>query len=304
MSTSPTKKRQVRDFIRRKIVEDKDITDDAILATWNAMNRGHELLPSTIRRERTLLSKDGEYDQSQGLAEFFSSQADLLLTQYENIEQLLGPSASDWAWPGEHCETLLRDAIQRVLPPSLKVAKGYIHGVRKTANGPTRSPEVDILIYDAQHFAPLFSMGQFVIVRPESVRSVIQVKRTLAAQPLASAIDNVVTSKTHIRDTCRFNASVITQQTFSAVISFEEDVQAEGAVELSRSYHTALKAHVSDFQHGFLVPDFIGSLTGTFLHFLGINVNAMEYIAFDSVQDDRNVALPFFLYMLVKKIRA
>lgn len=51
------------------------------------------------------------FDLSPGLVEFYASQATLMLSQYQNIERLLGPT-DDWTAPGTHCEVLLRDFLR------------------------------------------------------------------------------------------------------------------------------------------------------------------------------------------------
>lgn len=301
MAKSKNVKPTKRAFIRRQIIADANISDDQILQNWMAFHTS-TLTLKTIRRERTLFAKAAQYDEGKGLIQFYSSQAELLLKQYQNIEQLLGPAVSDWTWPGEHCETLLREAIQRTLPPSLQVGKGYVYGTRKTNGGVERSPEIDLLIYDVNQFAPIFSMGQFVIVRAESVRAVIQVKRTLDASTLKKAVENVVMAKQHVIATSQLHSSVVTEKLFSAVVSFDETIQQKKSA-LSSTYESVLLPHISEFSHGYILPDFIGSLNGIFLHFAGMNTNHMLYQAYDSVQDGNNVALPFLLYMLAWKIR-
>ena len=85
----------------------------------------------------------------QGLVDFYSSQADLMLAQYENINRLLGPT-TDWTGPGTHCEALLRDLLRRFLLKDAAVDKGFIFG-RCDHNGIERhSPEIDILIHDVK----------------------------------------------------------------------------------------------------------------------------------------------------------
>lgn len=69
-----------------------------------------------------------------GLFQFYSSQADLLLAQYENITQLLGPT-TDWTHHGTHCETLLRDFLRRHLLKSMSVDKGYEYSNGETQQG-------------------------------------------------------------------------------------------------------------------------------------------------------------------------
>jgi hypothetical protein len=183
------------------------------------------------------------------------------------------------------------------------VGKGYVYGVRKTEDGIERSPEIDLLIYDADHFAPIFSMGNFVIVRAESVRAAIQVKRTLDAGTLKKGMQNAVTAKQHVLATCQINGSVTTERMFSAVVSFDDALQLKNETDISKTYSTVMQPHISEFHHGYALPDFVGSLSGYFLHFTGINTQRMLYQAFPSIQDGKNVALPFLLFMLAKKIR-
>ena len=303
MATSKKGSGKVRSFVRRQIIADSTISDDQILENWEATVPKKPLTLSTIRRERALFTKATSCNHQEGLIEFYTSQAELLLKQYVNIEQLLGPAGSDWTWPGEHCEVLLREAIQRHLPPSLRVGKGYVYGTRVTEEGVERSPEIDLLIYDADQFAPIFVMDTFVIVRAESVRAAIQVKRTLNADTLKKAVNNVVAAKQHVLATCQYNSSIVVQNMFSAVVSFAERVQSPEQAELSESYSAVLQPHINEFHHGYVLPDFVGSLNGVFLHFAGLNKQRMIYQAFPSVLDEKNVALPFLLYMLVGKIR-
>ena len=63
----------------------------------------------------------------QGLIDYYASQAELMLVQYRNINQLLGLT-NDWSHPGTHCEVLLRDMIRKSLPLNLSADKGYIYG--------------------------------------------------------------------------------------------------------------------------------------------------------------------------------
>ena len=76
---------------------------------------------------------------SEGLIRFYSSQAELLLAQYENISQLLG-STADRTHPGTLCEVLLREFLRRYLLHGMGVDKGFIFGrverVGKESHGP------------------------------------------------------------------------------------------------------------------------------------------------------------------------
>src|ERR1700722_10562772 len=117
------------------------------------------------------------FDLAPGLLEYWSSQAELMLAQFENINHLLGPT-KDWTHPGDFCEVLLRDLLRRFLPPWVSIDKGFFYGRTPLEGKDTHCPEIDLLIHDTQHYRPLFRMDDFVIVQPQAVRGMIQVKRT------------------------------------------------------------------------------------------------------------------------------
>lgn len=102
-----------------------------------------------------------KFDLAPGLVDYYSSQAALMLTQFENINHLLGPTR-DWTHPGDFCEILLRDFLRRFLPPNLNVDKGYIYGRATVGGKDSHCPEIDILIHDAHRYPPLFRMNDLV----------------------------------------------------------------------------------------------------------------------------------------------
>src|SRR4051794_26056421 len=87
------------------------------------------------------------FDPGPGLMEFYSSQATLMLSQYQNIERLLGPT-NDWTAPGTYCEILLRDCLKAHLPSYYGVGKVFIYGRRQVGDSTRHSPEIDILIHN------------------------------------------------------------------------------------------------------------------------------------------------------------
>ncbi len=287
-------------FVRRQLVSNPAITDDEILTSWKQVSPTTRSTLKGVRRERTLFQKVLNYSQKDGLIRFYSSQCKSLLIQFNNIEDLLGPAGSDWTWTGEHCEVLLREAIRRTLPSVYQIGKGYIYGTRRTDTGPERSPEIDILIYDTRKFAPVFSMGDFVIVRAESVRAAIQVKRTLDAGTLTKAVENVVNAKKHVLEVCEFNSGPITEEMFTAIVGFEDGMK--NGERLSDSYRTILSKHVAVAKHQYFMPNFIGSLDGVFMDFNGLNLNSTTYQAMQSNSQNERIALSFLFYRLINRI--
>jgi hypothetical protein len=87
---------------------------------------------------------------AEGLLNFYSSQAALILSQYNNINHLLGPT-THWTPTGTLCEELLRDFLRRSLCSYMAVDKGYIYGRRPTGSRKTsHCPEIDLLIHDTR----------------------------------------------------------------------------------------------------------------------------------------------------------
>lgn len=123
------------------------------------------------------------YNNADGLVAYFSSQVKAILAQYENINDLLGPT-NDWTHPGTHCEVLLRDFLRRHLLPRYGVDKGFVFGRADTSTEPSHGCEIDILVHDQFEFQPVYRLNDFVIVLPASVRAIIQVKRTFEPRKL------------------------------------------------------------------------------------------------------------------------
>lgn len=184
-----------------------------------------------------------------GLFQFYSSQADLLLAQYENITQLLGPT-TDWTHPGTHCEILLRDFLRRHLLKRMSVDKGYVYGRVEKDGKEYHGPEIDILIHNTDDFRPVFRLDDFVIVQPEAVLGMIQVKRTFRGGKdgaLAKGVRQIVDAKQHLLDVTvqekirdmtanyggddskvkKFPEWGDMRPVFAAVVSFEDETDRE-----------------------------------------------------------------------------
>ncbi|HHQ6631960.1 TPA: DUF6602 domain-containing protein [Serratia fonticola] len=81
---------------------------------------------------------------------------------------------------GMYRENLLQSTLRKHLPERYHIATGFIFGLNK---------QIDILIYDRVDYAPVFREGDLVIVPPESVRAVIEVKTNLKSDNLQSALE-------------------------------------------------------------------------------------------------------------------
>jgi hypothetical protein len=222
------------------------------------------------------------FDLASGLRDYYSSQADLMLAQFDNINQLLGPT-TNWTHPGELCENLLRDFLRRFLPPSFAVDKGFVYGRAALEGEETHCPEIDILVHDCQEYRPLFRMGDFAIVQPQSVRAMIQVKRALTRGQINKGLRNVVQAKQHLlnvlwsgtdRRSRGWVNSGIPPRVFTAVIGFQDrfgrdlSFYRERLLEWHKRHRTYDQPNMIE-TNMYVLPAFVGSLQNFFLYLSG-----------------------------------
>lgn len=300
--TAPEYAANKTDFIRHFLNTAPDASHADVEAAWKTAGNSDSIDKGHFERTKTYCKVLAEWNPKAGMFDFLSAEAKATLEQYQYIEQLLGPTMADWQWPGTHCEVLLREVIRKHLPKRFSVDKGYIHGASGNGAAIERCPEIDILIHDTEQYAPIFRMDDFAIVMPEAVAGIVQVKRTLTSATLKEGLNNIVAAKRHVKNTCQYNASTKVERLFSALVTFEDEVQGKEAGNLSTSYQTSLAKHMKDFADGFLLPAFVGSLRRCFLLFRGVNVNCMYYSAFESFYGEKNGALQAFIHTMQKMI--
>lgn len=107
---------------------------------------------------------------------------------------------------GRYKERLLSEAIASYLPRRYEVATGFVlfpherhfRGDRPAAfdhlnvSDFTPSLQCDIVVFDASQYPPVFRDGDFVVVRPESVRAVVEVKGSLSHRSVSEAISSMI----------------------------------------------------------------------------------------------------------------
>lgn len=114
--------------------------------------------------------------------EYFRDLSTELRSVQNRVRQLIG----DVHWPSDGAwkESALRAVIRGYLPVSVSVGTGFV----LTADGP--STQIDILIYDDS--APVhFRDGDFVVISPDAVRAVIEVKTSLSRPALPTALEKL-----------------------------------------------------------------------------------------------------------------
>jgi len=132
-------------------------------------------------------------------AELFSES---LTSRVDLLDRLLGDS--HYPSLGQYKERLLADTIRDFLPRTVEVGTGFVmfpHADTDLSGGTqyhdplnhsafSASRQCDILIYDVAKFPAIFRDRDFVVIRPEAVRAIIEVKGSLSRDDVSSALSS------------------------------------------------------------------------------------------------------------------
>jgi len=116
---------------------------------------------------------------------YHKSIADELIATKDRIRYLIGDN--HWQSDGEHKEAILRKVIRAHIAQSLDIGRGFVCGEDKTTT------QIDILIVH-RNKPLLFHDGETMLVTPDSVAAIIEVKTNLNGniqQTLEKLADNV-----------------------------------------------------------------------------------------------------------------
>lgn len=121
---------------------------------------------------------------------------------------------------GTYRENLLQNSLRKHLPERYHVATGFIFDLPK---------QIDILIYDRVDYAPIFREGDLVIVPPEAVRAVIEVKTKLTPSNLESALELL-----HLTSLFDDNKPPF----FKGIFAFESSLKSDTLYQKIASFYT------------------------------------------------------------------
>lgn len=128
---------------------------------------------------------------------------------------------------GTYRENLLQNCLKKHLPERYHIATGFILGLPR---------QIDILIYDSIDYAPVFREGDLVIVPPESVRAVIEVKTEITSSNLKSALgllDSVCffddNQPPFFKGVFAFESALREESFYQEIVSFYTDLEAQSA---------------------------------------------------------------------------
>ena len=117
----------------------------------------------------------------------FSSYQQSIATEFESLKNRFRDLVPHWPTDGGWKEALLRSVLRRYLPESYIVGQGFI------VNKSESSSQIDILIVAKDH-PTLFKEDDLLIVTPDAVRAIIEVKTNLTGDSQISEATDKLTA--------------------------------------------------------------------------------------------------------------
>src|SRR5262249_25473587 len=138
---------------------------------------------------KLLYAASDSFSEELSRRKYLATFADDLLAKSRRIDYLVRHTGT----VGNYREELLRATLRQLLPKCYEVSTGFIQDCPR---------QLDILIWDAMRYSPLFREQGFVVVPSAAVRGVIEVKTRLDTKSLDEAL-------AILTDVLRFDQPVI-----------------------------------------------------------------------------------------------
>ena len=107
--------------------------------------------------------------------ELYESIAKEMHAKRNRVRNIIGNS--HWGEEGKYKEIILKKIIQRYLPQDLSIGTGFI--ATKTNESIDATSQIDLILYK-NSYPPLFREEDFVILHPEPVCAIIEVKTNIS----------------------------------------------------------------------------------------------------------------------------
>jgi len=234
------------------------------------------------------------------LAEFYSADAEVFQAKYKQLEHLIGRGHHGPS-EGDYCEDLLREFLRRALPGRYAVDTGFIRRVSEDCSGVPPEPEIatpqlDIIVHDSINYAPIFRSGDFVVVRPEAARAVIEVKKCLNSVKLKEAVKTIGRTRHLLR---RWDA-IGRCNVFTCIFAFSSRALSLKSKQYSESVKTIYSDTMNVFDGRCEAPDLLIALPElAFLRHGGNKVRFNHCRIVPIGHKEPNIAGQLLLFMIV-----
>ncbi|SHM75765.1 DUF6602 domain-containing protein [Chitinophaga sp. CF418] len=111
------------------------------------------------------------------LIEYHKTTSKELLALTNKVRNLI----NHWGEDGRYKEAVLKNVIRRFLPEKFTIANGFVIKQTENRGEHLSSRQIDLIIYDDAS-PVLFKEGDFVILTPDAVRGIIEIKANLQNQ--------------------------------------------------------------------------------------------------------------------------
>jgi len=118
-----------------------------------------------------------------GLKEFNKSTVEELLAVKDRVRNLV----NHWGEEGRYKEAVLKTIIKRFLPEQFNIGTGFVVRQMPNSGNYESSDQIDLIVYNTA-YPVLFKEDDFLIVTPDSVNAIIEVKANLENQNLRDAL--------------------------------------------------------------------------------------------------------------------
>jgi hypothetical protein len=117
------------------------------------------------------------------LIDYHRTTSNELLALTNKVRNLI----THWGEDGRYKEAVLKNVIRRFLPEKYSIGTGFVIKQTQNRGEHLSSRQIDLIIYDDAS-PVLFKEGDFVILTPDAVRGIIEVKANLQNQGISSVL--------------------------------------------------------------------------------------------------------------------
>jgi len=216
------------------------------------------------------------------IKKFHKSTVDELIAVKDRVRNLI----QHWEEDGRHKEAVLKTVIKRFLPEQFNIGTGFV--VRQSSNREIHesSSQIDLIIYNTA-FPVLFKEDDFVIVTPDAVNAIIEVKANLENQNFRDVLRKANRNGWF---TLKYK---VNYPFFNGIFSFEG---YENSTDFE-SINSTISEIASEFQDREMYPKFIVNHIAfnrdTFFKFFENDTNKYK------IYDIENLSFAFFISNLI-----
>lgn len=165
--------------------------------------------------------------------ELYESIAKEMHAKKNRVRNIIGDS--HWGQEGKYKETILKKIIQRHLPKDISIGTGFI--ATKIEETISTTSQIDLILYQ-NSYPPLFREEDFVILHPDPVCAIIEVKTNIPnSKPQLEEILNTA-SRNAIKVLQNKNQNNI--KFFNGIFSYDTEMNIKAVLDAYKNHRDVL----------------------------------------------------------------